>query len=267
MDKPMLRVLKSRDALSSNRSYSFWDVNWSGPVALISAIALCCSVAFQLGYFLAIDERLLFLFSIQDAVVHAVPFVPIVLSAYFLSIASTTDKVSKSRDGAVNEEVDKPLSLTWKLAIAAVLFVVLGFVLYVSYWFATSLVAFFAFVHQQERRHESGLADKNQFFDVAVLTLCGLMAVGGWGEVIAETDLNSKRRDYRITVNGKKADVLLLSASADFLIVRDDVRTVRVVPRAKIEELAVLDVHGVSNALWPRLRNYFSPPVAPLPKR
>jgi hypothetical protein len=81
-----------------------------------------------------------------------------------------------------------------------------------------------------------------------------MIPVAAFGEIQALADLNSDRKDYRITVDGKQYDVLLLRATSDVLIVRDDPRTIKVIPKRLVSEIEVMGIRASSwfslEAIW-----------------
>ena len=232
-------------------------------IGLLAAISVLNSVVFEVGYLISIDHHLISFFTVQDALsssIHAVPilavlFVFLVMIIEVFTGDYVTRVISEAPKRSAREQywVSKFWQSVLILAILHLPFATYRLTAIYLIIFLTFLVLSFP-ISAKKHLKEAAIAWWILCFTLMVFPF----AV--FGEIQAIDDLSSTRRDYRITVDNKSFDVLLLKANADVLIVRDDPRSVRVIPRRSVGEIKILDTGKRRPWLtWAAIWDYFFP--------
>ena len=231
-------------------------------IGALAAGSIIASISYHVGYLLRIDGRLISFFSIQDVVASTQAVVPVIalIGLFSVGFAMVTTK-KRSPTAKEVTEAQKKLGI-FIAAVMTFALVISSFQVDIAMGiFALLMLIMGMLIIYLTKQQRVGAAS---FYFCAMLLLIALFPFAIFGSNNAEVDLLSDRRPHRITVGSKTSDVLILLANAEILIVRDDPRIVRVIPRRLINEIKILEVgkptkSGALTRLWQKMFPSSSP--------
>lgn len=227
-------------------------------VGMLATGSIIACVSYALGYIFTVDFRLISLFSLQDVISIGLPTVPLVATALVIfsilvvsfsnyEIPSMTESDAEAEHQkllAKYKEAKKTKPFGW----ASLQLIVGGLLLFFLFLFFTSLVSAVVFgivfgllvlsdyLMRTNRAYRAGVV----LFVAAIV--CVLYPFAVFGAMRAEIDLRSSNRNYRVVFEGKPIDGLLMVANSEVIVLRDDYRFVRIIPRRLVSEIIVFDV-------------------------
>lgn len=227
-------------------------------VGLLAAGSIIACISYALGYIFTVDFRLVSLFSLQDVISIGLPAVPLIAMFFIFGLAVMPLVTGMFKDLAParpprspesfpiirqpKEESSARPSLGFPIfAVCLVAFIVffgnrtMGLFLGIVY----ALIIVFERLMSKRRSLPASFA---LFVAILIFVFFPFALFGAFN---AERDLESSRRNYHIVLQGESQDVLLMAANTDILLVRDDLRTVRIIPRRLVTEITVFEIGDV----------------------
>ncbi len=209
-------------------------------ISVVAALSIALSIAYELGYLLAIDYNLPSLFSVQDAVVGALHFVPfglffVVCAFVVLGMLVSIHGISEVKQSKWLDRVTTLLPLLG----AAFLLLATPFRFYGVLMIVSALVDFAIGVIN--RRFPSQRQPL-----LAIVGICwSLSAAFCIGGERASGQLASKVYDYEISTEaGPPISADLLKSGSDYFLVRATDSTVTVIPSSQVKKIEVKKIEA-----------------------
>ncbi len=202
----------------------------------VASLSLACSVAYHLGYFLSIDARFIWFFSIQDAIINAISFVPLIVVGVIIGSI-----MRKARPPKASKIVDFFASRGGK---ADLLGLIIGLVIAFSFYQKSSsavvMSSLFALPVLAGWAYRTTEGQENFEIMLELITVGWLIWMSFFtGSSFAQASLLDQRKEYSVELQGEApftAD-LLRSGSAYLLAQRQD-NSVELIPQTRVVRIS-----------------------------